>query len=909
MTNEQLTLSRPQRGVLGHIALEAGAWLVALCTVSLGYAIAGMRGFTGSLPPGELDNVTAAQRDGQFDQGMAVLGLLCLAVLILLGLLVPTATVRRLGPDQRTLMLTVTALVTAAAGIVFAFVTTLWMGLIVAASLGVLATILAAHTPQLHRKPWRTAGIATGLLLLTVYLFQLNGGAPAGTAAARWLLIFGAVVLAVSGVLVLFSPLDKKQLPDDTAGFPLTRSLKASRGHMDVSFAWACYALFVLLGSVFILALPSVADQGYGQGGFVLIVAAALVGWAAGFEAGPTFAPGMTRPRLTSIALIVGSVLTIGAGLVTELSGTAVLTALVTFSVGVGVRAQVYSFSRRVGIAIGVFLALLIACLDINFEIDLSAVSVWTVTGSQVAYLAIGILGLLTGIVALFAFSPQGVQGLGVDLIYAFRSPAETTSGGPHVLLQENDVHPAAAQPAAAESGAADGAPAAHAPAASAGAEAPLAAVAARTSDSGLFIAVEGGDGAGKSTQVERLREYFAARGYQPVIVTREPGGTEKGRAIRSVLLDGDGVTQRSEALLFAADRAHHVASLVSPTLARGGVVITDRYIDSSLAYQAGGRELSQADVLALSRWATEGLTPHLTIVLDIDPTVAAERLSARGEHNHLDTRDLEFKQRVRTGFLALAQVHPERYLVIDANQAPDAVADELAARLTARLQEGTLGAAVPAESAIMAGTEPGSGGPADALHRDAGHGESPHPAGSAGESLHAAGSLGEKDEAADDAPTRIVDRTGADRFTPAATRGRFDGVPTERMSEDDMRREYGDVPEFLTDSASSEEAETTVLPARNQAQPTAQHEGRHPAGHRPAGPRPDADEAETTVLPANHGVAAAEAETTVLRANRAEDTGERQSRRPNLDRLKAQARIERQARERLREARERGSN
>ena len=125
----------------------------------------------------------------------------------------------------------------------------------------------------------------------------------------------------------------------------------------------------------------------------------------------------------------------------------------------------------------------------------------------------------------------------------------------------------------------------------------------------GLFIAIEGGDGAGKTTQIRKLVEHLESRGFDPVIATREPGGTPVGKSIRSVLLDGEAVSKKSEALLYAADRAHHVATLVNPNLEQGGAVVTDRYIDSSLAYQAGGRELSEDDVLALSRWATSGLS------------------------------------------------------------------------------------------------------------------------------------------------------------------------------------------------------------------------------------------------------------------------------------------------------------
>lgn len=142
----------------------------------------------------------------------------------------------------------------------------------------------------------------------------------------------------------------------------------------------------------------------------------------------------------------------------------------------------------------------------------------------------------------------------------------------------------------------------------------------------GLFVSFEGVDGAGKTTQVERLRTYLTERG-RTVVVTREPGGTELGVQLRQILLHGGDIAPRAEALLFAADRAQHVAQVITPALERGAVVITDRYLDSSLAYQAGGRELTAGDVRDLSMWATGGLLPRRTYLLDIDPVLSHGRL------------------------------------------------------------------------------------------------------------------------------------------------------------------------------------------------------------------------------------------------------------------------------------------
>ncbi|MFU0574707.1 dTMP kinase, partial [Gardnerella vaginalis] len=142
----------------------------------------------------------------------------------------------------------------------------------------------------------------------------------------------------------------------------------------------------------------------------------------------------------------------------------------------------------------------------------------------------------------------------------------------------------------------------------------------------GLFISFEGIDGVGKTTQVEALKDHLQSLGRE-VVVTREPGGTDLGKSLREILLHGTSVSARTEALLFAADRAQHVAQVIRPALSRGAVVITDRYIDSSLAYQAGGRELTMDDVRTLSEWATDSLWPNRTYLLDMQPEDAFKRL------------------------------------------------------------------------------------------------------------------------------------------------------------------------------------------------------------------------------------------------------------------------------------------
>ena len=195
----------------------------------------------------------------------------------------------------------------------------------------------------------------------------------------------------------------------------------------------------------------------------------------------------------------------------------------------------------------------------------------------------------------------------------------------------------------------------------------------------GLFIAFEGGDGAGKSTQVALLREALETAG-RTVTVTRQPGGTDLGREIRDLVLHGAHVAPRAEALLFAADKAHHVDQLIKPALDRGEVVLTDRYTDSSVAYQGAGRDLGAQEIHDLNMWAVDDLVPDLTVVVDVS---AEEGRRRRGDvHDRLEAEADAFHQAIRAHYLAMAQGNPERYLVVDGTLAPDAIHAQVVERL-----------------------------------------------------------------------------------------------------------------------------------------------------------------------------------------------------------------------------------
>ncbi len=197
---------------------------------------------------------------------------------------------------------------------------------------------------------------------------------------------------------------------------------------------------------------------------------------------------------------------------------------------------------------------------------------------------------------------------------------------------------------------------------------------------SGVFVVFEGGDGVGKSTQAKLLAEWAIAQG-RTVRVTFEPGDTAVGRSVRSIVLDpatGD-LDARAEALLYAADKAQHVHEVVRPALRRGELVVCDRYIDSMLAYQGAGRVLDLDEVAGIAEWATDGLVPDLTVLLDLDP---AEAVGAIEQPDRLEQAGADLHQRARRFFLELASREPERYLVLPAREPRDRIAAQVQQRV-----------------------------------------------------------------------------------------------------------------------------------------------------------------------------------------------------------------------------------
>ncbi len=231
----------------------------------------------------------------------------------------------------------------------------------------------------------------------------------------------------------------------------------------------------------------------------------------------------------------------------------------------------------------------------------------------------------------------------------------------------------------------------------------------------GVFITFEGGDGSGKSTQIQSVRDWFESRGRE-VVVTREPGGTELGTEIRRLVQNGpEDVDARTEALLYAADRAYHVATVIGPALERGAVVLGDRYIDSSLAYQGAARSLGVDEIASLSAWATRGLYPSLTFLLDLPPEVGARRRTDAPDR--MERESMDFHERVRHQYLRLADAEPERIVVIDAVGTIEEVFSEIRGVLVERFDGGvaTIDEAVDGSAGSVTAAGAGADAPAEA--------------------------------------------------------------------------------------------------------------------------------------------------------------------------------------------------
>ncbi|GHH85368.1 hypothetical protein GCM10018793_53040 [Streptomyces sulfonofaciens] len=413
---------------------------------------------------------------------------------------------------------------------------------------------------------------------------------------------------------------------------------------------FACAAVAGAIAAAVAVAVLHAKDLGGGPVTFGLLVLALTGGTTLGIRTAPAVLPSLSRRRLLAFATALTGVALLAAGLVPDvatvlgIATVAGLTAGIAANTGHTLLGQETEEARRtrttahlhavarVFVGVGALLAPVLAGAIGRHRVE-SGKFVFAHGGAAFVLMLVGALLLPVAALLLAKVDDRSGVSLRHDLRDAVR-----------------------------------GADPVEAPAAT-----------------GFFIALEGGDGAGKSTQAKSLAEWIRAKGHE-VVLTHEPGATPMGKRLRSILLDvqSAGISHRAEALLYAADRAEHVDTVVRPALERGAVVISDRYIDSSVAYQGAGRDLSPTEIARISRWATDGLVPHLTVLLDVSPDTARERFTEAPDR--LESEPAEFHARVRSGFLTLAAADPARYLVVDAGQEPEAVSMVIRHRLDAVL-------------------------------------------------------------------------------------------------------------------------------------------------------------------------------------------------------------------------------
>lgn len=424
-------------------------------------------------------------------------------------------------------------------------------------------------------------------------------------------------------------------------GFKFVSGSKIIRG-----LIFGMLGAFFAAGAVIGLARTFVGDLNAGDAAYGILFGAVFTGLALGISLGPKVFAQFSRRRIFGVTLTISSSFLILLSLMTNLVLAIFITVLLGAFAGISwvtgftmlglevadeVRGRTFAFVQsliRVSLVFVLAVAPLVAAAIgrhtykfENFEV--------TYNGAAFTMFAAGIIGVIVGVISYRTMRDRPTVSLWSDIVAASRGELGGITGTTH---------------------------------------------------SGIFISFEGGEGSGKSTQTQLLKEFLESNGKE-VLLTREPGGTPLGKRLREILLDTEtgNISPRAEALLYAADRANHVYSLIQPALASGQVVITDRYLDSSVAYQGAGRILQPSEVARISRWATENLAPTLTIVMDIPAELGLSRLRSL---DRLEAEPLAFHERIRQEFLNIAGSDPERYFVVDATQDKESIHEQIIERV-----------------------------------------------------------------------------------------------------------------------------------------------------------------------------------------------------------------------------------
>jgi dTMP kinase len=403
---------------------------------------------------------------------------------------------------------------------------------------------------------------------------------------------------------------------------------------------------FFAAGAVIGLARTFVGDLKAGDAAYGVLFGSVFTGLALGISLGPKIFSQFSRRRIFGASLTISSIFLILLSTITNLVLALIVTIILGAFAGLSwvtgftmlglevedeMRGRVFAFVQsliRISLVLVLAIAPVVAAAIGRHSFQYSGYTV-TYNGAAFTLLLAGVIGTAVGVISYHRMKDRPSISLWSDIRNAFRGELGGITGATHA---------------------------------------------------GIFISFEGGEGSGKSTQTKLLGEYLESIG-ETVVLTREPGGSPIGVQLRQILLANETgvISPRAEALMYAADRAHHVFAVIRPALDRGEIVITDRYLDSSIAYQGAGRVLQPSEVARISRWATESLTPTLTFIMDIPAEIGLSRLESQ---DRLESEPLAFHERVRREFLNLANIDPERYAVIDATQSVDAIHAQIKERV-----------------------------------------------------------------------------------------------------------------------------------------------------------------------------------------------------------------------------------
>ncbi|MBP2704496.1 dTMP kinase [Microbispora sp. RL4-1S] len=426
---------------------------------------------------------------------------------------------------------------------------------------------------------------------------------------------------------------------------------------------------FAAGGAVVGVAKAYVWTLGGGDAGYGAVFCAVFLGMAGGMFFGPRLLKGLSRRRLFGLAIVVAGVTLAAIALIHELAVVVMLTVLLGACAGIawiigyttiglevadGLRGRTFAFLQslaRVVLLLVVAVASTLAAIFGRHVLSVGHLT-YQFDGTNLVLILAAVVAVIVGFLALRHMDDRRGVPIGADLLAALRGQAsvpEEAAEEPH----------------------------------------------------GLFVAFEGGEGSGKTTQSRLLAIWLRDQGYD-VVQTREPGSTKVGMRLRAILLDAShqGLSSRAEAMLYAADRAEHVEKVIRPALQRGSTVISDRYVDSSLAYQGAGRSLDRDEVIRVNAWATGGLRPDLTVLIDVSPSVGLRRMASPADR--IEAEPMDFHERVRREFRALAAADPDRYFVVDG-----ALPQEEISRLIQDRVREILPDPVPQEAEEATGTMP----------------------------------------------------------------------------------------------------------------------------------------------------------------------------------------------------------